>query len=134
MNFLRRIMMGRNGVDHLSVTVLALGTLLHFAGLFIQVPLLRSLLWMLAYICLFLVIYRTISRNLYRRQAENQRFLAGFARIRSRVALRGRMVREARAYKYLKCPRCAQRLRVPRGKGRIRVSCAKCGEQFERKV
>ena len=38
--------------------------------------------------------------------------------------------REYRTYRYLICPQCSQRLRVPRGKGKIRVTCIKCRNQF----
>ena len=37
---------------------------------------------------------------------------------------------EYRTYRYLICPQCSQRLRVPRGKGKIRVTCTKCRNQF----
>jgi len=38
---------------------------------------------------------------------------------------------EMKQYKYLICPQCTQRLRVPRGKGKIRVTCTNCGNVFE---
>ena len=38
---------------------------------------------------------------------------------------------EIRQYKYFICPQCTQRLRVPRKKGRLRVTCTRCGNVFE---
>lgn len=134
MNFLRRAMIGRNGIDHLTVAILLLGLILNLIGTLAGIPVLANILWTVNYACLVLAIYRTISRNIYRRQSENRKFLAVFGRVKGWFGLRIRMIREVRGYKYLKCPSCKQRLRVPRGKGRIRVSCAKCMENFERKV
>lgn len=40
---------------------------------------------------------------------------------------------EYRRYKHLTCRQCGQKLRVPRGKGRLRVTCTRCGNKFEAK-
>lgn len=134
MNWLRRFMYGRNGPDHLGYAILIFGLVLTLVAGFIPVPAVRAVLNALNYLFLVLFIFRIISRNVYRRQQENMRFLAVLRRFTGWFRLRGRMLREARDYRYLKCPRCHQRLRVPRGRGRIRVNCAKCHEQFEVKV
>lgn len=134
MNFLRRAMTGRNGMDQLSLTLLALGLLLNLLGAVLPVRILGSLLGVLAYACMVVVIFRIISRDLYRRRTENNRFLTMLGRVQSWFRLRLRMLREIRQYKYFKCPSCTQRLRVPRGAGHIRVSCKKCGESFARRA
>lgn len=85
-------------------------------------------------------IFRMFSRNFYARQQELMRYM----RVENAVKnwWRGLRVKtqnltnkraERKQYKYLACPQCMQKLRVPRGKGRIRVTCSKCGNRFEAK-
>ena len=102
---------------------------------------------------LILLVLRMTSRNQNARYQENMKFLSvvtavrnwfqrTFRRSGSGYAPRAKKVRkskkaptwsEMRQYKYLICPQCTQRLRVPRGKGRIRVTCTHCGNVFEAK-
>lgn len=89
------------------------------------------------YIGLALLIYtyfRMFSRNIPKRYAENQKYLqmsAGvktkFVQIKQRFALR-------KTYRYFSCPRCKQQIRVPKGRGRISITCPKCGTQFIKKT
>ncbi len=85
-------------------------------------------------------LFRMFSRNFAARQQELARYMALERRARSwwqnismRWKNRANIRRDRKAYKYLACPQCMQKLRVPRGKGRIRVTCAKCGNRFEAK-
>ena len=77
-----------------------------------------------------LTLYRMLSRNIPKRRAENQKFLEVTAPIRNwwrSLNLR----RTDKAHKYFRCPACGQQLRVPRGAGRLRVTCRACGASFE---
>lgn len=130
MNWLRRMMYGRNGVDPLSLAIVIAGTVVLILSQLVRLPLLSVLYW----VCMFLFFYRAFSRNIYKRRAENMRYMTILRHFKDWWKLRLRMVREVRTHKYLQCPRCRQRLRVPRGKGKINISCSKCGEQFQRKV
>lgn len=116
---LRRFMEGRNGVDTLAwaecLTGLALNLIGSFSGLVI--------LTFLAYIPLILAISRIFSRNVSRRYEENEKFRQFFSRIKGR-----------RNYCYFKCPVCKTRVRVPRGKGKIRITCPACREAFVKKT
>ncbi|MEA5047214.1 MAG: zinc ribbon domain-containing protein [Eubacteriales bacterium] len=102
---------------------------------------------------LILLVLRMTSRNQNARYQENMKFLSvvtavrnwfrrTFQRSGAGYAPRAKKVRNAKKaptwnemkqYKYLICPQCTQRLRVPRGKGRIRVTCTHCGNVFEAK-
>ncbi len=115
---LRQFMYGRYGSDQLGMCLLALGVALCLAGSF------SKLYWLgfLAYVPLVWAIFRMYSRNVYKRREENQRFLAVFRRFRDRQN------------RYFSCPRCRQKVRVPRGKGKIRIICPNCGERFEKKT
>ena len=91
-----------------------------------------SILWLLALVCLLSSYFRIFSRNLPRRQAENQRFLT---RIQPLTRWYGRMKtrrRQKNLYCFFKCPQCGTVLRVPKGKGHIRITCKACAHVFER--
>ena len=114
-----RFMNGRNGVDQLGLFLLILSVVLNLIGSFTRLPLLQ----MLAYIPLVLTLYRTFSRNVSRRYAENQKFTQFFARIKGR-----------KNYCYFKCPSCKMQVKVPKGKGTIRITCPSCKEKFVKKT
>ncbi len=103
---------------------------------------------------LVLMVVRMFSKDQSKRYRENMKFQAAVTAVRSwfrrtfqkggSAAPRPKTHRahkarknptwsEIRQYKYLICPQCTQRLRVPRGKGRIRVTCTRCGNVFETK-
>lgn len=85
-----------------------------------------------------LTLFRTMSPNINKRVNE----LRGYERISGSVVgfirkLFNRSLNDVKThknYKYFHCPNCKQKLRVPRGKGKIRVTCSKCGTQFEKKT
>ena len=77
--------------------------------------------------------YRTLSRNISKRTEENYRFYT----LKDRVDGKFRGLKDQWAnrklYHYYRCPKCRQKLRVPRGRGRIQISCPRCGTQFIKK-
>ena len=90
--------------------------------------------WPLLYLasCILLVwaFSRIFSRNLNRRWAENQRFTGFFRRTRAGADAHRERLRQSRDYKFFLCPGCRNRLRVPRGKGKIQITCPRCGQRF----
>lgn len=119
-----RFMMGRYGVDQLGRALLWL-----YLGLAII-----SLFWhpvlFLALAVLIFLFWRTFSKNIARRQAENQWYLRRFGRLR----IIARAFRERRAYRYRICPHCRATLRLPNKKGRHTVCCPKCRKDFNVKI
>lgn len=111
-------MYGRYGSDKLNLFLLAVGVVLCLLSSFSQL----YFLGFLAYIPLIYAIFRMYSRNIYRRRKENQRFLQLFTRFKDRQN------------RYFSCPRCRQRVRVPKGKGKIMIKCPACGERFAKKT
>ena len=77
-------------------------------------------------------LFRFLSRNIPRRRAENLRFMRAAGPIMSWLRLR-RNIRRDKEHVYFKCPSCGQQLRVPRGKGKITVTCRGCGASFQEK-
>ena len=91
-----------------------------------------SVLWLLAFICLIFCYFRIFSRNVAKRRAENQRFLTRIAPLTQLKARYQEKKRQKKLYCFFKCPQCGTVLRVPKGKGRIRITCKCCGHVFER--
>lgn len=119
---LRGFMAGRYGTDKLNMAILGTGVALCIVCLFVRVPAVNLTLTLLAYVLMFWAIFRTFSRNTYKRYQENRRFLMFFTKLKDRT------------HRYYDCPRCHQNIRVPRGKGKIAITCPKCGERFIRKT
>jgi ribosomal protein L37AE/L43A len=71
-----------------------------------------------------------LSRNVYRRQDENSRYLRAKYKLSSRVRLLGERWKQRRDYKFFVCPSCHATLRVPKGRGKIKIVCRKCGTSF----
>lgn len=129
MNWMRRMMQGRYGSDQLGMALLG-----GYLVLYLLSRLLRSsvLSW-LSLAAILWAFYRMFSRQIQRRQAENARFLevAG-PLIRKYNVSRSR--RQDKEHCYFKCPNCGQQLRVPRGKGKLSITCRSCGVNFEKKT
>lgn len=133
---LARMFYGRNGIDKLSSFLWWVGLALLIISAIVRRFASNGvgyIIWALAVVCIVLSIIRIFSRNVSKRAAENERFLS----IKNSVVngFRGRKARfeQRRDYKFFKCPECKSVLRVPRGKGRIYVTCRKCGARFEAK-
>ena len=116
-----RFMAGRYGTDKLNMTILGIGVAVCLVSMFIPVPLVNLVLTVISYGLLIWALFRSFSRNTYKRYQENRRFLQFFDRLKDRE------------HKYFNCPRCRQPVRVPRGKGKIAITCPKCKERFVRK-
>ena len=118
----RRFMAGRYGTDRLNMAILMTGVVISLIGTFIRLPLVNLLLTAAAYGLMIWAIYRSLSRDTYRRYQENRKFMQFFDRIKDRD------------HRYFDCPKCRQMVRVPRGKGKIAITCPKCREKFIRKT
>ena len=114
---LRRFLYGRYGMDELGTALLIIGFALTLVGRFWM-----ALFLIPAYAAIFYELFRAYSRKITERRKENAWFLRLIAPLRDRQN------------RYFRCPKCKQSIRVPRGKGRIRIRCPKCGEQFEKKT
>ncbi len=116
---IRRFMEGRNGIDALAWFWCVLGIAINLLGSILGL----SILPMAAFVPLLLCFMRVFSRDVSRRYEENERFQQFFARIRGR-----------KTYCYFRCPSCKTQVRVPRGKGKIRITCPSCRDTFVKKT
>ena len=126
--YMTQFMAGRYGGDQLNLLLVALYLILYVVFLFTRMLVFEAL----ALLLLIISLYRSLSRKLERRRAENARFL----QIVRPMARRWSVFRsraQDREHRYFKCPNCGQQMRVPRGKGRITVHCRSCGAVFEEK-
>lgn len=124
---------GRNGMDRLNVVLLAGAGLSWIASSMVSARVLRLPLHYLFLFLVAVVIVRAMSRNIARRQAENQRFLKKWGHVHNTRESFFVRAEQRRQYKIFKCPSCGIKLRVPRGKGQIKVSCRQCGATFIKK-
>ena len=119
---IRHFMMGRYGTDKLNMVILGSGLIASLVSMFIHFAPMNLLLTAVSYALMGWAIFRTLSRNTYKRYQENRKYLMFMQRIKDRD------------HRYFDCPRCRQQVRVPRGKGKIAISCPKCKEKFIRKT
>ena len=119
---LRNFMAGRYGTDRLNMVILSVGLVASLLSVLIQFAPVNLVLFLLSYGMMFWAIFRTLSRNTYKRYQENRKFLQ----------LTGRM--KDREHRYFDCPKCRQMVRVPRGKGKISITCPRCREKFVKKT
>ena len=124
-NFLDRLrwklqvfMRGRNGVDELNRILTYVVLIVYVISLFTQ----STLLYYISFIGLIYLTYRMLSKNLYERREENRKFMTWMETTRIRFEQR-------KDYKIFKCKGCGRNIRVPRGKGKIEVTCPMCGKK-----
>ncbi len=124
---LEQFMRGRNGTDSLSNFLTAVAMILLVASFIPEVS------W-LVFVSLAIFIYsmfRSYSKKLDKRRAENAAWLKLTKPMREGWRLMRRRFADRKTHRYFKCKRCGQYLRVPKGKGKIVVTCKNCGERFE---
>ena len=119
---LRGFMAGRYGTDKLNMVILSVGLAVSLLSVFFRHPPVNLLLVVLSYGLMIWAIWRTLSRNTYKRYQENRKFLQMVDRAKDRNN------------RYFDCPKCRQLVRVPRGKGKISITCPRCKEKFIRKT
>ena len=121
-----QLLQGRNGVDELGIFLIGASLVL----LIISSLLNGFFLSLIAFGLLIYSYYRVFSKNIGARQAENNRYLAERERLRFKLQSKKVHFGMRKTHKYLKCGKCKKKMRVPRGKGKIEVTCPHCGEKF----
>ena len=132
-NALYRFMYGRNGSDQLNIALLVVYLVLWLVGSLIasalNSALLLSVVNFLMTVLAVIIFWRMLSKNLAKRRAENAKFLTWWYPIKNRIT--GAKARRAdKEHKYFTCRTCKTICRVPAGKGKIVITCPKCGAQI----
>ncbi len=124
-----RFMAGRNGNDQFNFFLLIVDVaLLLLASIFSRR--LGGLLYPLVLVLLGYSYFRMLSRNLYKRRTENENYLRLYGRAMSKLRLLKERWVQRRDYKFFTCPSCKAVMRVPKGHGKIKIVCRKCGNSF----
>lgn len=139
--WVNRVMAGRYGSDQLNIGLMAAYLILVLIANTTRL----AILSFLAPLLLLWSIYRMFSKNISRRYQENVWFLNRWNRVvywfrqssgrfeswRSRTLSR---MNDKKTHRYYRCPKCKNTLRVPKGKGRIVITCPVCKTEFTRKT
>ena len=115
---LQRFMAGRYGTDRLNMAILCAGLAFSLLASLLPGAVLKLSCTTVSYVLMCFAIFRTLSRNIYKRYEENRKFMLFFQKIKDKD------------HRYYNCPRCRQQVRVPKGKGKISITCPKCREKF----
>lgn len=119
-------MIGRYGQDELGKFILSLAIILLIINLFVKTAALSAA----ALVLIIYSYYRIFSRDVRARYAENKKFLTSLDPLRRKFFSSKNKYDNRKVYKYIKCPKCKFEMKVPKNKGKIRVTCKKCGEKF----
>ena len=119
-----RIFFGRNGPDHLSFALLIAAMVLSF------IP--WSYMFIICIILTVFAVWRMFSKNIEKRRRENLVLLRLVNNAKTWYYRINTRRQQAKQYKVFKCPQCGQKLRVPRGKGKVSIKCSKCGHKLLR--
>lgn len=130
MQWLTKMMQGRAGGDHLSLFLLLLSVVITIIGRVIGFPFIAAL----SYLPLVFGTYRIFSKDLSKRRMENYKFMMKISPLYKRFHRLLTRFRLRRDHKLMPCTHCKSMLRVPKGKGKIRITCPKCKARFTRKT
>ena len=129
-NGFRNFMMGRHGSDQLSFALLVAGIVLSLLTSITGI-IIFYYIGLAAYIW---AIFRMFSKNRVKRSAENQKYLNFRNNFKSNISQFFVRLKNAKKYRYFRCPECKARLRLPRKVGEVTVTCGKCRHQFRQKA
>ncbi len=128
-NGVSRFMYGRNGADHLGLGLLWTAILLEAVSWFVRSDAAHHVISLASSALLLWEVFRLFSKNLYARRRENAWFLTHLWQ-----PVRDKLSRARdKEHKYFACPNCHTVCRVPRGKGKIIITCPKCGGEIHGK-
>ncbi len=119
-------MIGRYGQDALGKFILSLALIVLVINLFVKTAALSAV----ALVLIAYSYYRIFSRDISARYAENKKFLTSIDPLRKKFFSSKTKYENRKVYKYIRCPKCKFEMKVPKDKGKIRVTCKSCGEKF----
>ncbi len=137
-----QFMFGRRGNDELNVCLIIVALVLGFVIIFFRVfglYLVYRIIYSVQLVLIILFFVRFLSKNILQRQKENDAFLRFIAKFKKNkkddfnTVYTNDPTKKNKNYKYFKCPNCSVKLRVPKGKGKITITCPKCRTSFKGK-
>ena len=134
-NAMARFMYGRNGMDQMNLTLIWGSVILDIVALLLArvSPVAQTILYYAGLAVWVWVMFRIFSKNLYKRREENSKFMMAFWKLKNWNS--GARARHAdKEHKYFTCKNCKAICRVPVGKGKIVITCPKCGSKIHAKT
>ena len=125
---IQRFMCGRYGMDRLNQILMFCAfvcLLFSFFG--------SGFSYIIATVAMIYAYFRMFSKNITQRSQENERYLKQELKMRGLLGKWKKTLGQRKNYHIYKCTNCGQKLRVPRGRGKIAISCRKCGNEFMKK-
>ena len=121
-----RFMQGRNGVDQFSQFLNIVVLVLFGLSIFIRWKVIYWSAWAL----LVYMYFRIFSRNIPKRSMENQKFCNMRYDASIKWNKQKQQWQQRKIYRFYRCPMCSQKVRVPKGRGKIAITCPKCRAEF----
>ena len=128
--FIYRFMYGRYGADEFSRFMLIFGGVLFVLYMLTGL----EILYIFFMATVIYNCFRIFSRNTYKRQQELNAFYILKNKFNSKTSIYKRMWRERKTHRFFACPVCKTVVRVPKGRGKIEISCPKCNNKFIKKT
>lgn len=125
---LQRFMWGRYGNDRLNQFLMICAIVLMFISFFGG-----GLFYTLSFAVMIYAYFRMFSKNTAKRAEENRWYLQREMKVRGIWNKKKKEFQQRKVYHIYKCPNCKQKIRVPKGRGRIAITCRKCGNEFVKK-
>ena len=127
-----KFMQGRYGVDDLSRFTMGVALVLIILAMFANIfsRTVGSTLDILGVAAIVYAYIRIFSRNIQQRYAENQKFLQMTSKLRFRFNKEKNLMKQRKTHHIYSCPGCGQKIRIPKGKGKIEIECPKCHTKF----
>ena len=128
---LNKFMQGRYGVDAFARFTLGVALVAIILSIFFSNgSRIGALLDTFGLLVLLYTYYRMLSRDIQKRYRENEKYLAATAKLRQRFNREKSMMNQRKTHHIYSCPGCGQKIRIPRGKGKIEIECPKCHTKF----
>lgn len=126
---IQQFMVGRYGADELSKFTSTMIMVCLVCSIFTK----ESLFYWLGIFLIGYSYFRMFSKNIQARYAENQKFLNIRYKVIAKWNLTKKHMAESKTHRFFKCPQCKQKVRVPKGRGKICITCPKCKMEFVKK-
>lgn len=126
-NKIRGFLYGRNGFDDLAKHTMIASIIVFLIYGFCPQGLVKIIISVISYALMGYAYFRILSKNIYKRVQENKKYLGAIKITKTRWQQR-------KTHKFYRCPKCKTWLRVPKGRGKITITCVKCSNKFEKRT